>query len=152
MSEAVRRVQGKCAMVYCGQDVFPTLKPGQRLTEVKTYTASDSTEEFDKAFKAIDGAMNLTRADGAKLLVVVSDGHYRPDQKAHAKKLLREADKAGVAILWLTFDGKVHEPTELLSGTAGRVVDLKSTESPTTASAIIGEAAAKALSAIGSRV
>jgi hypothetical protein len=152
MSEAVRRVQGKCAMVYCGQDVFPTLKPGQRLTEVKTYTASDSTEEFDKAFKAIDGAMNLTRADGAKLLVVVSDGHYRPDQKAHAKKLLRDADKAGVAILWLTFDGKVHEPAELLNGTAGRVVDLKSTESPTTASAIIGEAAAKALSAIGSRV
>ena len=152
MSEAVRRVDGKCAMVYCGQDVFPTLKPGQRLTEVKTYTAQDSTEEFDKAFKALDGAMNLTRADGAKLLVVVSDGHYRPDQKDHARKLLREADKAGVAILWLTFDGKVHEPTDLLNGTAGRLVDLKSTESPTTASAIIGEAAAKALSAIGSRV
>ena len=152
MSEAVRRVQGKCAMVYCGQDVFPTLKPGQRLTEVKTYTASDSTEEFDKAFKALDGAMNLTRADGAKLLVVVSDGHYRPDMKPLARKALKEADKAGVAILWLTFDGKVHEPTELLEGTAGRVVNLKSTESPTTASAIIGEAAAKALSAIGSRV
>jgi len=152
MSEAVRRVQGKCAMVYCGQDVFPTLKPGQRLTEVKTYTAPDSTEEFDKAFKAIDGAMNLTHADGAKLLVIVSDGHYRTDQKDHARKLLREADKNGVAILWLTFDGKVSEPRDLLHGTSGRVVDLKSTESPTNASAIIGEAAVKALSAIGSRV
>jgi hypothetical protein len=152
MSEAVRRVQGKAAMVYCGQDVFSTLKPGQRLSKVTTYSASDSTEEFDKAFKALDGAMNLTHADGAKLLVVVSDGHYRPDQKDHARKLLRDADKNGVAILWLTFDGKVSEPTDLLNGTAGRVVDLKSTESPTTASAIIGEAAAKALSAIGSRV
>jgi hypothetical protein len=152
MSEAVRRVQGKCAMVYCGQDVFSTLKPGQRLSKVSTYTASDSTEEFDKAFKALDGAMNLTHADGAKLLVVVSDGHYRPEQKDHARKLLRDADKNGVAILWLTFDGKVSEPSDLLKGTAGRLVDLKSTESPTTASAIIGEAAAKALSAIGSRV
>jgi hypothetical protein len=132
--------------------VFPTLKPGQRLTEVKTYTAPDSTEEFDKAFKAIDGAMNLTHADGAKLLVIVSDGHYRTDQKDHARKLLREADKNGVAILWLTFDGKVSEPRDLLHGTSGRVVDLKSTESPTNASAIIGEAAVKALSAIGSRV
>jgi len=152
MSEAVRRVQGKAAMVYCGHDVFATLKPGQRLNKVSTYTASDSTEEFDKAFKALDGAMNLTHADGAKLLVVVSDGHYRPDQKDHARKLLRDADKNGVAILWLTFDGKVSEPSELLKGTAGKVVDLKSTESPTTASAIIGDAAAKALSAIGSRV
>jgi hypothetical protein len=152
MSEAVRRVQGKAAMVYCGQDVFATLKPGQRLNKVSTYTASDSTEEFDKAFKALDGAMNLTHADGAKLLVVVSDGHYRPDQKVHASKLLKDADKNGVAILWLTFDGKVSEPSELLKGTAGKVVNLKSTESPTTASAIIGDAAAKALSAIGSRV
>lgn len=152
MSEAVRRVQGKCAMVYCGQDVFPTLKPGQRLSEVKTYTASDSTEEFDKAFKALDGAMNLTHADGAKLLVVVSDGHYRPDMKPLASKALKEADRNGVAILWLTFDGKVQEPKELLHGTAGRVVELRSDESPTKASAIIGEAAAKALSAIGSRV
>jgi hypothetical protein len=72
--------------------------------------------------------------------------------KPKAHKLLKEADKAGVAILWLTFDGKVHEPAELLNGTAGKVVDLQSTESPTKASAIIGEAAAKALSAIGSRV
>jgi hypothetical protein len=152
MSEAVRRVQGKCAMVYCGQDIFATLKPGQRLNEVRTYTANDSTEEFDKAFKALDGAMNLTTADGAKLLVVVSDGHYRPDQKKLASKLLKKADKAGVAILWLTFDGKVHEPAELLDGTSGKVVELSSTESPTKASAIIGEAAAKALSAIGSRV
>jgi len=84
--------------------------------------------------------------------VVVSDGHYRPDQKKLASKLLKKADKAGVAILWLTFDGKVHEPAELLDGTSGKVVELSSTESPTKASAIIGEAAAKALSAIGSRV
>lgn len=152
MSEAVRRVQGKCAMVYCGQDVFATLKPGQKLDNVRTYTAQDSTEEFGKAFKALDGAMNLTHGDGAKLLVVVSDGHYRSDVKPEARKLLRDADRNGVAILWLTFDGKVAEPTELLNGTAGRVVELLSDQSPTTASAIIGETAAKVLSAIGSRV
>lgn len=153
MSEAVRRVQGKCAMVYCGQDVFATVKPGQRLNEVTTYSAQDSTEEFDKAFKALDGALRLTsNADGAKLLVVVSDGHYRPDQKVAARSLLKKADKAGVAILWLTFDGKTREPEDLLQGTAGRVVSLRSNESPTVASAVIGSTAAQALSAIGSRV
>lgn len=152
MSEAVRRVQGKSAMVYYGQDVFAPLKPGQRLTKVNTFTAPDSTEEFERGFKALDGGLGLTHADGAKLLVIVSDGHYRPDQRAKASKLLKEADRNGVAILWLTFDGKVGEPTELLKGTAGKVVSLSSNESPTRASQVIGETAAKALSAIGSRV
>jgi len=152
MSEAVHRVQGKSAMVYYGQDVFAPLKPGQRLTKVNTFTAPDSTEEFDRAFKALDGGLGITHADGAKLLVIVSDGHYRPDQKAKARKMLKEADRNGVAILWLTFDGKVAEPTELLSGTAGKVVSLASNESPTRASQVIGETAAKVLSAIGSRV
>ena len=152
MSEAVHRVQGKSAMVYYGQDVFAPLKPGQRLSKVNTFTAPDSTEEFERAFKALDGGLGITHADGAKLLVIVSDGHYRPDQKTKASKLLKEADRNGVAILWLTFDGKVGEPTELLKGTAGKVVSLASNESPTRASQVIGETAAKVLSAIGSRV
>jgi hypothetical protein len=44
MSEAARRVQGRCAMVYYGSGVFPTLKPGQHLDQVNVYTAPDSTE------------------------------------------------------------------------------------------------------------
>jgi len=152
MSEAVRRIQGKCAMVYYGQDIFATLKPGQKLDKVKTYTATDSTEEFAKAFKALDGGLNLVHGDGARLLVVVSDGRYRGDQQAYAKQLLAEADRNGVAILWLTFDGKTAYATEYLKGTAGEIVSLVSTESPVKASQVIGQTAAKAVSAIGSRV
>ena len=37
MSEAVRRVQGKTAMVYYGNEVFTTLKPGQHLGDVKVW-------------------------------------------------------------------------------------------------------------------
>lgn len=51
LSEASRRVQGKCAMVYYGNDVFPTLKPGQHLDQVKVYSAPDGTEKFDKRFR-----------------------------------------------------------------------------------------------------
>ena len=151
MSEAVRRVQGKCAMVYYGQDIFPTLKPGQKLDKVKTYTANDSTEEFAKAFKALDGGLNLVHGDGARLLVVVSDGRYRTEQQAYAKQLLAQADKAGVAILWLTFDGKTTYATHYLNGTSGEIVSLNSNESPVKASQIIGQKAAKAVTAIGSR-
>ncbi len=152
MSEAVRRIQGKCAMVYYGQNVFATLKPGQKLDKVKTFTATDSTEEFAKAFKALDSGLGLTSGDGARLLVVVSDGRYRSDQQAYAKQLLKEADRKGVAILWLTFDGKTGYAKSYLDGTSGEIVSLNSTESPVKAAQVIGHTAAKVVSAIGSRV
>ena len=74
LSEATRRVQGRAAMVYYGNNVFPTLKPGQHLDRVKVYSAPDMTEKFDKAFKALNGGLNLLNGSGALLLVVVSDG------------------------------------------------------------------------------
>lgn len=104
MSEAVRRVQGKTAMVYYGNEVFPTLKPGQHLGEVKVWSASDGTEKFDEAFRALDGALNLLNGSGARLLVVTSDGAYTSDQEEKAKKWVRRCQEAGVAVLWLPFD------------------------------------------------
>jgi hypothetical protein len=101
LSEAVRRVQGRVAMVYYGSSVFSTLKPGQHLNEVQVYTAPDSTEEFDKAFLALDGGLTLTEGRGARLLVIVSDGQYRLDQLKAVDARLAQAARAGVGVLWL---------------------------------------------------
>jgi hypothetical protein len=101
LSEAVRRVQGRVAMVYYGSSVFSTLKPGQHLNEVQVYTAPDSTEEFDKAFLALDGGLTLTEGRGARLLVIVSDGQYRLDQVKAVDARLAQAARAGVGVLWL---------------------------------------------------
>lgn len=146
MSEAVRRVQGRCAMVYYGSDVFPTLKAGQHLTDVNIYTASDGTEKFDKAFRALDGSLNLLNGSGARLLVVVSDGQYTPEERAHARKWVTQCNSAGVAILWLPFDGgsgardiTQHGKAAVMSG----VLD------PTGAASEIGRAAAGELTNVG---
>lgn len=147
MSEAVRRVQGKCAMVYYGEDVFATLKPGQHLTDVKVYSAPDGTEEFEKAFKAIDGSMNLLYGSGARLLVVVSDGHYRPDQRRKAQESLAKANRLGVAILWVTFDHE-GEPRGILNGTDGKVVRVGGEDN---IAELIGRAATDAIGAVGKR-
>ena len=104
MSEAVNRIQGNCAMVYYGNDVFPTLKVGQRLKEVHVYSAEDGTEKFDKAFSALDGILNLFHGQGAKLLVIVSDGQYTSDETRKCKEIVAKCKEAGVAILWLPFD------------------------------------------------
>jgi hypothetical protein len=151
MSEAVRRVQGKCAMVYYGSGVFPTLKPGQHLAEVNVYSAPDGTEKFDKAFKALDGSLNLLNGTGARLLVVVSDGCYTPEETEKAKKWIQECEKNGVAVLWIPFahSYQLAYVREIVKGTS--VALLQDVTDPADAALQIGKAAADALTKIGAR-
>ena len=143
MSEAVRRVQGKAAMVYYGNSVFPTLRKGQHLDEVTVFHAGDSTEKFDTAFKALDGELNLLYGTGARLLVVVSDGEYTRDETAKAAAWVKECERNGVAILWLPFDDG-YTASRLTKGTNAVVVSGRGID-PTTAATEIGKAAATAL-------
>jgi hypothetical protein len=151
MSEAARRVQARAAMVYFGQDVFPTLKPGQHLDQINVYTAPDSTEKFDKAFKALDGSLNLLYGNGARLLVVVSDARYTSVETEHAKHWLKECDDKGVAVLWLPFckSPYLHDAMDLTRGT--NAVLLSDVMDPADAAIRIGTAAANALTKIGSK-
>lgn len=148
MSEAVRRVQGRTAMVYFGSAVFPTLKPGQHLKEVRVYTAADSTEEFETAFRALDGGLNLLHGSGARMLVIVSDGNYRYEMDNKVKEALRDCKKAGVPILWLPFSS-MHgvRPFKNLAD----IALLEDVKSPTDAAMEIGKQAARLLELSGNR-
>jgi len=148
MSEAVRRVQGKCAMVYYGSDVFSTLKTGQHLDEVAVYSAPDGTEKFDKAFKALNGSLNLLDGSGARLLVVVSDGEYTADESQAARKWVAQCEMAGVAVLWLPFDNGRSAQVLLRSASAGIV---PGTMDPAKTASEIGSMAANLLTKIGKR-
>lgn len=149
LSEAGRRVQAKTAMVYFGSGVFPTLKVGQHLPEVKVFTAPDGTEEFEQGYKALDGTLGLTFGSGVRLLVVVSDGHFRHDQETAMDKAIAECERAGVGVLWIT-------PQECMAGVESRLASthaehLRATDTSTIAMAI-GNSASKALARIGGRV
>lgn len=146
MSEAVRRVQGRAAMVYYGEAVFPTLKPGQHLSEVNIYTAPDGTEKFDSAFKALNGGLNLLNGTGARLLVVVSDGCYTGVESQAAKRWLAACKQAGVGVLWLSIDPGYH--AQSITRDSGAVL-LPNTSQPTTVATEIGAAAARALTSVG---
>jgi hypothetical protein len=148
MANAVNRIQGNCAMVYYGNDVFPTLKVGQKLSEVNVYSASDGTEKFSKAFSALEGALNLLHGNGAKLLVIVSDGEYTSDETRNAKEIVAKCKEAGVAILWLPFDN--GRGAKAIGGDYAEVVlDISR---PAEASEIIGRSAEKVMTRIGQRV
>jgi hypothetical protein len=150
LSEATRRVHGRTAMVYYGDDVFPTLKAGQHLDKVRVYSASDSTEEFGKAFQALDGALDLLNGSGARLLVVVSDGHYRGDQQQIADDIVRQCDRAGVAVLWLGVGAYGKNGERYCTTPSSSYVPVG--ESVTDAADQIGRLAQRALTTAGSRV
>lgn len=148
MSEAVRKVQGRTAMVYFGTDVFPTLRPGEHLTDVKVYTAPDGTERFEKGFQALDGALNLLYGTGARLLVVVSDGNYYGPENGKAKALVKRCADMGVGVVWLPFDE--GSQARSLVGKNGTV--LSGNLSPAAAAKDIGKACADALTRAGQRM
>lgn len=148
MSEAVRRVQGRAAMVYYGNDVFPTLRAGEHLTEVKVYSAPDGTEKFDDAFRAVDGALNLLHGNGARLLVIVSDGVYTHEETNAAKRWMRRCAEEGVAVVWLPFD---HGVMAKDVGGEHSVV-LAGRFDPEEAAKRIGQACADAITRTTSRV
>jgi hypothetical protein len=123
LGEAGRRVQARTAMVYFGSDVFPTLKVGQRLDKVSVYSAPDGTEKFGKAFKALDGALDLTYGTGVRLLVVVSDGHFTGQESENARETARLCKENGVAVLWITPKECMGGQGSQLLGGYGEVLD-----------------------------
>ena len=150
MSEAGRRVQARTAMVYYGSSVFPTLKPGEHLSEVHIYTAPDGTEKFDEAFRALDGSLGLLHSTGARLLVVVSDGCYTSVELAAAKRWMRRCQEQGVGVLWLPFDHGAYAQ-EIIKGIATASL-VPGHLDPASAAVEIGKAAATAMEKVGQRV
>lgn len=150
LSEAGRRIQAQTAMVYYGNDVFATLKVGQRLEEVSVWSAPDGTEVFGKGFSALNGTLGLTYSDGVRMLVVVSDGNYTPNETEKAKDIIRECEENGVAVLFIT-PKNCHSDgaRELTRGT--HAVHLDGMEVETIALAI-GKSASDALAKVSGGV
>jgi hypothetical protein len=151
MSEAGRRVQARTAMVYYGSDVFATLKPGQHLTDVTVYTAPDYTEQFDRAFQALNGGLDLFSGVGARLLVVVSDGQYTNAEHSKATAWVKECQRNGVGVVWITFDGNSYAARGIISGTDASLVNIGNGESEATAALAIGKAATEAMNKVAVR-
>lgn len=154
LNEAVHRIQGKFAMVNFGASVVPVVKPGKRMEQVEIWDAPDAYEEFDTGFKALDGALDLLHGRGARLLVVVSDGHFKQHQPKAAAKYIKRCQEAGVAVLWIAH-GQMDRTTgrwmaeNYLIGTDAKFV-IGSTDMAADATAI-GREAVAALALAGKR-
>jgi hypothetical protein len=148
LSEAVRRIQGRAAMVYYGNDVFPVLAPGQHLEKVRIYSAPDGTEKFDKAFKALNGKLDLLNSTGARLLVISSDMCYTEVEVQALRRWLKRCDQAGVAVVSIPFTTRSYVDDHT-KGMNVRIVE--GAMKPAEVATMIGQAAAEALEKVGSR-
>lgn len=148
MQEAIRRIEGMAAAVYYGDSVFPTLKPGQHMDKVTSYSARDGSEDFDTAFRALDGSLELLNGRGARLVVVCSDGQYTSHQLVACERWLKKCREMGVGIVWLGYGGSGYwgsgSDRRMTEANGGQYVEIKDGDILGAATAI-GMACAKAL-------
>jgi len=105
LGEAGHRIQAETSMMYFGTGVFPTLRRGQRLPQVNVYSAPDGTEEYNKAWEALDGELGLTFGSGVRMLVIVSDCQFTSSQFEKFEQSLTECQNNGVAVLIISPEG-----------------------------------------------
>ncbi|ACU72939.1 VWA containing CoxE family protein [Catenulispora acidiphila DSM 44928] len=137
---AVTNPDCKTATVAFGNAVTPITRPGTNPTAVTEFRAEDMAEKVCTAIDALDGGLGLTRPGAARLLVIVSDGHFVWEERAGAQARVDRLIASGCAVLWIALaDGYAPAP---LNG-----CHVLSLADPASAGAEIGKAAAKALSA-----
>jgi hypothetical protein len=139
LAQAARWSDATAVTVCFGEQVTAVTRPGQVPAQVRQFDAGDATEVFGQAVDALDGALGLSRSgDGARLLVVVSDGYYTTVQRARGQARVRRLLAAGCGVLWLA----LRKDPKPMEGAQVALLD-----DPSAAGAVIGAAAQRALRA-----
>jgi hypothetical protein len=128
----------RSATVTFGESVHPVIRPGRAPALVSEFGAWDGTEEFCDAVDALDAALDLSRPGAARLLVVVSDGRFRADQRRGGQERVARLRRTGCAVLWLALQ---QDATPIEGALSITLTD------PADAVVAIGQAAIRALAA-----
>lgn len=107
LADALHAVQGEVATVLFGEDAHGIQRGRQRQHEVDVYEATGGWENYIPAFSMVDGELNLIDGDGARMLVIITDGQFNDsDAVAYAETTMDMCAKAGVVVLWVTISGR----------------------------------------------
>ena len=131
------RVPMTAATVIFGKTVHPIGRPGVVPDRVTLIDAPEGEHAVDDAVDALDGALDLTGAGAARLLVIVSDGIYEPARAKAGQTRVNALRATGCGVLWLAPAGDHVTPF-------GGATVLTLTD-PTTTATAIAQAAKDAL-------
>ena len=126
-------------VIFGGPTVRPITHPGATPQRVTDFKAGGGGHPIDTAINALDGALDLSRPNAARLLVIISDGNHEDDTKIPGQKMLDRLRASGCAVLWLAPDKPGTDPMN--GATVHTLTD------PTTTARAIGQAATAALRA-----
>ncbi|MEV8609520.1 VWA domain-containing protein [Amycolatopsis sp. NPDC051373] len=119
--------------------VTPITRPGTTPAHVTEFGTRRGGHVIDTAISALEGALDLSRPTAARLLVIISDGHFEDEYRKRGQKMLDRLRASGCAVLWLAPDQDGTAPMD--GATAHTLTD------PTNTARAIGQAATAALRA-----
>ncbi|MER6359118.1 VWA domain-containing protein [Streptomyces sp. NPDC001634] len=82
--------------------------PGRAPTRVTEFDADGGGHSLAEATDALTAGLDLMTSGAGRLLVIASDGYYRPEGAAPAAERIAALRAAGCAVLWLAFDADPH--------------------------------------------
>lgn len=90
------------AMVTFGPSLDSIIAPGKKPSQVPVIHAGGGTQYFARSLQAVEGGLDLTRQDTARLLAILTDGEFgdRDDFNLRDPMLSRLISQ-GVRVLWL---------------------------------------------------
>lgn len=133
LAEAAHRVHADVTTLLLGSGVTPLTKPGERTRDVQEFDAEDWTEAIFEALEAADGMLGLTGGTGPRLVFIVSDANFTPEQHRATRAKIQQLTTAGVTVVWIPFGNydenalpeaatAVADSTTELGDVIGRVV------------------------------
>jgi hypothetical protein len=106
LADALHQVNGEVATVLFGNDSHGVQAPRERLTDIEVFSHNGGSEDYIGGFSMLDSALDLIDGDGARLLVLITDGHFvRQDAAEYAEVTMDMCKRAGVAVIWLDMNG-----------------------------------------------
>lgn len=126
LADALHQVNGEVATVLYGNQAHGIQAPRERQHNIEIYEANGSSEDYVGGFSMLDAALNLIDGDGARLLVMITDGHFvRSDAVEYAEITMDMCRRAGVAVVWVDVSGYFAREEDMYGyGTVVRAHDL----------------------------
>ncbi|MFE3631550.1 vWA domain-containing protein [Streptomyces goshikiensis] len=128
------RLAGTVAATVWNGAAAPLIAPGKRPEKVPTPVAGGGSSGCPQSLYALDGALDLTASEGARVVVVVTDGDL--PNRDEIQKATTHLTRAGVKVLWL----KVRE-----NGWGPKGAHVEYLADPANFGPLVGRALAKAL-------
>lgn len=107
-AHAVRRKQGKVGAVAWDSAVHEYIKPGNAMEKIPYYTDGGTSEGLPAAIFALDGLMNLSFAEGVRVLAVITDGQLPNNQLVQER--INLLSSYGVNVLWILTHSRGFKP------------------------------------------